>query len=1832
MKSILDYTISEVVARDGKMIIYRGVRERDCQTFLLKMFQAESPNSGEIAQLQHEYQMTKELNIPGIIAPWELKICDRNLVLIYQNFPGQPLKQYLLTREITVEEFLKIAIQISKILHEIHDREIIHKNLTPQSIWIEPTTGKVKITDFSLTSPLSEEDRVPNPLESFKEKLFYISPEQTGRMNRAIDYRTDFYSLGIVFYQMLAGSLPFQTTDPMQLIHCHIAKKPVSLHQLNAKIPLAISNIVDKLLCKTAEERYQSSYGIELDLENCLTQWENQGKIEPFIIASQDISRKLRISQKLYGREREIATLLNTFESVSQGKSQLLLISGLAGIGKTALVNEIHKPIIHRQGYFVSGKFSQLKRDIPYYFLIQAFRELILQILTESEARIQTWKEKLLEALGSNGQVIIDVIPEVELIIGKQPNVPQLSTPESQNRFNSVLQKFIEVFSQQDHPLVLFFDDLQWSDLASLNLIHLLLTQSNVKHLLIVGTYRNNEVSDSHPLMMALKKLEALEIKVDTLMLQPLNIHSVTQLIVDTFNCQSYLARPLAKLILEKTHGNPFFINQLLKSFYKEKLIKFNFKKRYWQWDLEKIESLQIADNVAEFMVDKIKQLSAATRKTLKIAACLGTQFNLNTLAFVTRKNLIETANSLWEALDKGLILPSGNYYKIATNLERSLPESESNTNDKFTYHFIHDRVQQAAYSLLSEKQKQVIHLKHGKGILTKTSPGKLEENIFNIVNHLNVGSTLIKAQAEREQLARLNFIAGKKAKRSTAYEAALNYFETALILLPEDSWKSHYQLSLSLHIECSECEYLSGKFERAEQRFNLILDRTKTKTGKAKVYILKITLYTNIGKLSEAIEIGLECLRLFKIHIDLSKLHRDIAKEIKRVQAVTTNRKIEELYNLPDMRDKNSIVIMNLLMSLAAPTYFANLELWTLLMLKTIARSLRYGNSEVSSFAYSAYGLIIGSAFGDYKTGYEFGQLALKVNEKFGNVTLWSKVYFMVGAFINHWTEHIKESFSFLRKSFQYGNETGDPSFGAYSVNIIACKMYFQGYPLDRMAQELKGFIDYVEKTKNIYGIYFHKLLKQAILSLQGLTACFPSLNDDNFDEDSYYKDIKRWNLGLHLSFYSILKMQLLYLFGDCDRALVMAKESEKLIGFSFGLWRTVEHYFYYSLTLASLYLKADRNTQAQYWKILLENQKKFKLWSDNCSENFLHKYLLISAEMARISNQDLEAMEFYDRAIASARENEYYLNENLSNELAAKFYLSKGKDKIAGVYLRDAYYGYLRWGGMTKISHLEQNYPQFLSNTIVQKNAKNDNMTHSNAGESQSASVGKVLSLGVGEGNRFLSFDLSTILKAYQTISSEIALGKLLESLMKIVIENAGAQKGFLILEKEGKWLIEAESSVESEKVTTLRSIPIDFINSATQTTLLSVAIVNYVIRTYQNVVFGNATREKQFLADPYLVKTQPKSILCIPLIYQGKLCGLLYLENNLTTDAFTPDRVEVLKMLSSQAAISIEHSRLYERLEEYSRTLEIKVEERTREIKQKNEELANTLQTLRKTQARIIAQEKLASLGTLTAGIAHEIKNPLNFVNNFAELSIELAQELIEEIELQKDNLDSDSLVYIQEILQDLSQNAQKINEHGKRADKIVHGMLMHSRGESASRQQTDINALLAEAVNLAYHGMRAKDSSFCIAIETRYDESLEPIYAIPQDISRVFLNIINNACYAVHQKKIKARNNLNSQEQEYLPFLVVSTQNLSESIEIRIRDNGDGIPPEIADKIFTPFFTTKPTGEGTGLGLSISHDIIVQAHQGDICIETESDRYTEFIITLPKTVVPDQGRSI
>lgn len=1798
-----------------KTVIYQGRYELEHTPVIIKTLKAEYPTLEEIARIRHEYQILHSLNIPGIIKPIELKPYEHGVALILEDFGGQPLKQYINSQKTNLINFLQIASQLAQILGELHQNQIIHKDIKPQNILIKPETRQIKLIDFSIATRLEKENSTisnPNYIEG---SLAYMSPEQTGRMNRSIDYRTDFYSLGITFYEMLAGQLPFNSNDPMELVHCHIAKQPPLLNQLNPEIPKAVVDIVTKLLAKTAEDRYQSARGLLADLEECLKQLEASGQIKDFTVGKLDRFGQFLIPQKLYGRETEVATLMAAFERVAVGSTEMMLVSGYSGIGKTCVVQEIHKPIVRQRGYFIAGKFDQFKKNIPYAALIQAFQELIRQLLTENSENIEIWKEQLVEALGQNGRVIIDVIPEVELIMGEQPEVPQLGPTESQNRFNLVYKQFIHVFTKPEHPLVLFLDDLQWADSASLKLLQLLITDTDSEYLLLIGAYRDNEVIPTHPTIQTIEEIEKTGAVVNNIVLQALDISNVRQLVADTLHGDNNSIK-LGDLLFNKTQGNPFFLTQLFKTLHSEQLLNFDFIKSYWQWNIKQIHSLGIADyNVVELVAINIQKLPEATQKILQLAACIGNRFNLDVCAIVNEKSPLETAYDLWSALQACLILPLSNDYKIPLAFQSEKQGTLLFDESRVGYKFLHDRVQQAAYSMIPENQKKATHLKIGKLLLHQYAESSLEENIFDIVNQLNIGVEFIGQQSEKYELANFNLIAGRKAKAATAYEAASKYLNAGLELLSDSSWQSHYDLMRDIHVETLEAEYLNTNFERAQEISDIVLLQTKSLLEKIKIYELKIPFYLQQNEPQLALKTSLETLKLLGLYLPKNPNKSNIIWGLIANKLILLSKRDSDLAKQPKMNDPYKLAIKRLLMSVLPATYMVNPNLLPLIIFEMVNLSIKYGNSSLSAYGYCMYGMILCGVLGDIDSGYKFGQLALNLLEIYQAKEIKTKVYFLFNNFVRHWKEHIINVAVSSREEFKNGLETGDIEYTCYCAFNYCNSLFWTGENLEVTITYQVKYINTMLNFKQYLISDQTKILNQVAVNLVKISATPCKLAGESFDEEKMLPNLNATNSTTVISQIYLAKLILCCFFRNYNEAIKNAQTMEKYKDNLTGLVHAAQNTFYSSLAIIFHYPHVSKTEQKQYLKKVASHQKQMKNWAHHAPMNFQHKYELVEAEKARVLGQNETAITYYERAINGAKENGYIQEEALANERAAEFYLALGREKVAKTYMTEAYYCYIRWGAIAKVRDLEETYPHLISRTQQPETISLDptSTTTSNWTTTSTSSHSTAL-------------DLGTIMKAAQALSGEIVLSELLSKLMTILIENAGATRGSLLTQatfsshqSENQWVISATGIVEGNDLSVLtnpqqpaeENISVPLIENA-----VPAAIINYVARTKETVVLNDASHEGIFKKDPYIQQNHPKSILCTPLLNQGQLTGIIYLENNLTTVAFTADRLTVLQMLSGQAAIAITNAKLYaevnqlnqnleqanQQLAAYSETLEQKVEERTAELKT--------------AQKQIVASEKLASLGALTAGVAHEIRNPLNFVTSLATLSEELTSEIAEQIDRQFQNLDSESLELINENLTYLKRNVSEINEQGQRANSIIQSMLMHARSEGSIRQKTDINALVAQALQLAYHSIRAKDKTFNLTLKTDYDQSIEELDVAFSDLSRALINIIDNACYASYIKQSKMTADFN-------PTVSVTTKNLGTAIEIRIRDNGIGIPKENQQKIFLPFFTTKPPGQGTGLGLSITHDIIVGQHRGNLEVQTETGNYTEFIITLPKS---------
>ncbi|MEH2088317.1 AAA family ATPase [Nostoc sp.] len=1577
--NIPGYRISEELYNGSRTLVYRGVRETDSLPVVIKLLKNPYPGFSELLSFRNQYTIAKNLNSPLIVQTYSLESYQNGYALVMEDFGGISLKDYFTSPGMqyiaSLEEFLEIAIALCNTLDILYRERIIHKDIKPANILINPATKQVKLIDFSIASLLPRETQTlinPNVLEG---TLTYISPEQTGRMNRGIDYRTDFYSLGVTFYELLTGVLPFQSNDPMELVHSHIAKPAPLIHEINPQIPAVISEIVSKLMAKNAEDRYQSALGLKFDLENCLYQLQVDGIIKGFQIAQRDLCDRFIIPDKLYGRETEVETLLQAFERVSTGATEMMLVAGFSGIGKTVVVNEVHKPIVKKRGYFIKGKYDQFQRNIPFSAFVQAFRDLMGQLLTESDAQIQQFKTNILAAVGDNGQVIIEVIPELERIIGQQPPATELSGTAAQNRFNLLFQKFTQVFTSEKHPLVMFLDDLQWADSASLMLIQLLM--ADTKHLFLIGAYRDNEVNSAHPLMLTLNDIQKTAATINTITLAPLSQSQVNQLVADTLKCTKDSALPVSQLVFQKTQGNPFFAIQFLKALHQDGLIEFNYptppcqatvfelphpnlplvKGREldflvspldkgglrgvkpgsqsnsdlcvhsspyqggatggWQCDITQINQQAVTDDVVKFMVFQLRRLPQSTQNVLQLAACIGNQFDLATLAIVWESSEIETAASVWKALQEGLILPISDVYKFyqGENDDR-LALSTGNTNKQLAkYRFLHDRVQQAAYSLIPDNQKQATHLKIGQLLLENSSQIEQEEKLFDIVGHLNLGQELIAQPHQQEALARLNLAAAGKAKNSTAYAAARAYLQTGIELLTVNCWQDQYELTLSLYVAAAEAAYLNADFDGMEQIAVQVLQSAQTILDKVKIYEIQIAAQTAQSRLLEAIAVGRDALKQLGVELPIEPNNAEIGKALQVLANQLAGKRIEELADLPVMTDPEAQAAMQLLGMLFAPVFQGMPGLLPLISCTMVSLSLQFGNTPASTVGYALHGMVLCAFLGEVEGGYDFGQLALNLLDRFNVREFKSIISMLFGGFIQHHQEALLATIPLLKAGFTSGMETGDFLHAGYNVCCYSYAVFWSGSELSNLELDIASYNAALTQAKQHSAQTYVSIMRQAAQNFREIQIQPDCLSGSIYDETVMIPKHRQANELTVMAELYIYKLLLAYSFGDYKAAIAYIEEGEKYLLAVSGLIFVPISHFYAALTyLAQFSTQPEIELSVILAQVEIHQTTLYRC-AQNAPTNHLHKWHLVEAEKQRVLGNKAEALENYDRAITLAKANGYIQEEALSNELVAKFYFDWDKERVAQAYMQEAYYCYARWGAKAKIEDLEKRYPQLLQSILQQQRINFNTLeTISFRGTSSSTRTSTTGSTSISQ-----TLDFTSVLKAAQAISSSLELDQLIASLTHIILENSGAKKAVLILPQDDTWQVRAITSIDHDQIQTI--LEPQSLNTCQE---IPVKIINYVKNTQETVVIDNCKTDTTGLIGEYMHRTQPQSVLCTPIINQGRLIGILYLENQLTQGVFTSDRLSLVNFLCTQAAISLENAQLYNHLQEREKFL--------------------------------------------------------------------------------------------------------------------------------------------------------------------------------------------------------------------------------------------------------------------------------------------------------------------
>ncbi|KJU83904.1 stage II sporulation protein E [Candidatus Magnetobacterium bavaricum] len=1753
MIEIKGYKVVSKIEENTNSVVYRAIGLEDDITVIIKLLRDEYPSQKSITRYKQEYEITSRTNLKGIIHSYEIVKHKNTLAIVFEDIGGQSLKALSKANEFTMKDVLLIGCKIADALGEMHSVRIIHKDINPSNIVLNPDTGQIKIIDFGISTVLSRQETDISLPELIEGTLAYISPEQTGRVNMPIDYRTDYYSLGVTLYELLCHRLPFAMEDPMDIIFSHITREPAPPHEINPDMAVPVSDVIMKLLKKAPSDRYQSAYGIKADLDNCIRLLN--GDISTFVLGRYEVPHKLQISQSLYGRDNELSYMVKRYGEVSIGGCEMMLVYGYSGIGKTSLIRQLYRPISNNRGYFLSGKFDQFQRDIPCSAIVSAFRGLVRQILSESRQQLNRWQERFRQSLGKNGQIIIDVIAEMELIIGEQPPVQELPPVEAQNRFNEVFTAFIRQFAQREHPLVIFLDDLQWADASSLKLIELLMLNREIGYLLFIGAYRDNEVTPTHPLILTVDRLKKSDAIINTINLGPLSRADVTQLVTDTLRSQNGYVSDLVDIIIRKTLGNPFFITQFLKRLYEDGLIKFipydadNSTEEGFGWvcDIALISQADITNNVVDLMVEKLKRLPQLTQHVLSMAACMGNKFDLDTISLVTETQSIEVYKQLTHVIDEELILCTS---PLEITKEDILIAKPIITNFKF----LHDRVQQAANALLDQSKIASIHYSIGRRLIEHMGREITDRDIFTVLEHLNKGRSLISSPQELTELCRLNLQAAKKAKESTAYQASLSYLQSGMEMLSDSIWDSNYELAKETYKERATVEYLNNNDNLSEKYIYAALEHIKTSAEKAELLNILIVQYTMRARYKDAIKTAREALHLVGIILpqDDDDLVAARDEQLRMIMEMMGDKTIRSLMDLPAMTDKGKIIAMRLLTSLGPPCYRSHQRLWAIIIPIEVGLCLRYGDVSSATYTYPSIGGLFGYVFNDFKSTAEYAVLTEQLCKKYNNPSDRSVAYLMIGSSLRPWYKHIRHAEQDYNEAYQAGLESGNLQYSGYAFGHKTYCMFYYGKPLNELEEELPKLIEFSQKRQNRWAIDLITGVEIIVSTLRGTTDGVLRYNE--ITEDEYLHQCAANVNTQVLCIYYILKMQVLYLDAKFREALTVSEEVEKRIisVATQSLLPTAEYRFYHALVIASLYTSGSEEDKTRYMQLLISGQQQMRIWADGCQENFLHKYYLISAEIARINGQDMEAVTLYEQSIQSAKDNGFIQVEALANELMARFWLQKGNNRIARLYINESAYAYSMWGARYKVHHLKTGHPAlFESMKETQRQDFLPPVIHTTA----SSVVG---------------YDLASIMKSTQVITSEMNLDKLLPKMMKIITETAGAQRGGILFLSDGQIYMEAFAN--SQDIQVLNSIPLSS-EYDTITYGISGDIVRYVANTGEVVIVHNASEDERFASDPYISKNHPKSILSLPIIHTYRTLGVVYLENNLMTEAFSTNRIDVLNILVPQMAISIENAHLYKELKQINETLKYRIDEEVNISRQKDFILIN--------------QSKMASLGELLINIAHQWRQPMNVIST---LMFEI-KDAYDYGELNKEHL-------------------YKTLDKASSQIQYMSGAIDHFRDlykTTPAHEAFEIRACIDEAASFVYDQLKSQDITLrfgcCLHKGVFGKASLVSccsetrIVSHKNELMQVLLSLINNAADAIVEKRSK-------DALKWEGIIDISFCRINGTFRIEIRDNGGGIPDAILDRIYEPYFTTKFKKQGTGLGLYMSKMIIESNMNGKI----------------------------
>ena len=1930
MLSLTGYLVTHKIHDGVKHKVYRACRTRDNCPVVLKVIKSSHPSNERLARFQREYELTHSLADKGVIDALGLEQVGDGLAMVLEDFAGQPLSGFVVKTREDLQVFLSLTTRICQILGRIHHKQVIHGDINPNNILWNRETDDLRIIDFGIARELVLE--VHNTDVSHLEgTLAYLAPEQTGRLNRSVSSRSDIYSLGVCFYELLTGELPFTAEDDMGLIYAHIARDARPVHERNPLIPKYLSLLIGRMMAKDPEERYHDGTGVAADLTHCLEAWIGAAAIEPFQLGVREQVDRFRIPEKLYGREREISELASIIEDLPLGPGRVAMVAGESGIGKSILVREVRKMYADQRGFFLNGKFEEMQAEMPYHGFCQALGELARSLLCLGEERLLFWREKLCEALGPNGYLVTTVAPELEAVVGSFEPLEKLGPKEEKDRFFNTFRRFFCTLACQEHPLVLFLDDLQWADPSSLGLIENLIGDVP-PYMCLLGTHRTDQANHAPACLETIGN----SIFVHRIQLSPLAQSGLENMVADCLGQESEQIRPLSQLIHTHTGGNPLFSRELLHDLHTRGLIVYAREQGHWLCDLAKIEDLKISDNAVGFLIQRLTHLDNETRELLVLAGCIGNRFDLFILAAIADEQPSRVIEILWRAVGLNLVTPIGRAYRLP-----GFDEQKGGLNA--SYQFTHDRIQTAAYCLCPQDRRPELHLRIGRLLLTRTSHRERDVDLIELTKHLNLGHELVVDEEERQRLCRLNLDAGKKARASTAYTHAFNLFKLAIELLPEDAWNTHYEICFQVHRHAAEAAFLCGMNEVAETFCGLLRDYGRGNWERARVLRMQLVHYTVLGKTEKAIGAGLQGLELLGLPLPRKPSHLKIAWEMAKTRWAIHDLDVPALANRPTHNDALLTEQLALLLGLAMPSfYLPDKKLWLLVNLTRARLCLAHNNCPEGTTAFATFGIILNGVMGRHADAYAFGKLALTLDKSFAYLPLRPKLFFIYGLFIHPWNHHWKSIDPYLEQAESLGRQVGDLVY----ANNATVQLAVQNDPsldLETAQARAERYLNQLLNNNYRFTTTMAQPVQQFRKCLRGLTSDPLCFDDGVFEEEAYLREVEANEDLIGKMTFFLTKVNLAYIFDDFRQArqhLDFIQEHRSAV---LGTPQSVDTCFFLFLTTAATYPNQTGRNKRKAWKCLHEELARMSKWARHCPVNFEHRQLLMAAELSALKGGYRKPISLYLRAAKLARENEYLNHRPLILDCTARFFMRLGEQTMARAFLREAEYCYTRWGALARAKDLRLRYAHHFDQI------------------KEWASEGNASPITGGPDN----LDLASVMKAAQVISGELALDRLIEKTMCIVVENAGAQRACLILPEEDHLKIEA---VADGDVIRRPQIPL---RHADGRNMLPASVVTVVHRTGKALVLDQVAEQGAFTGDAYIQARKPRSVLCMPLVKQGKILGVLYLEHLKVAGVFTPERVQVLELLAATMAISIRHARFYAHLEEEVRARTSDLDARNRELETlddlvrnftseneperfydtllnqcillfdgvrygalfllrqgcyrpvscagfapqkladfsfspleverdylplterwspeiliirdvsllpgpifsedqtpvacrlimtlmvsdrtegylildgekvsyfqranldqlsrfanhaaiavakarlwlelegKNAEVLAKNQAIVETQNKLVMSEKMASLGTLTAGVAHEINNPNNFIAAGTQVLGNTCTQFREFLfNLAGEEASAEVVASLNGWFDRIEKHLSDVSEGSHRIDAIIKDLRLVTRLNEAESKQVDLSESLRAATRLSRP--RFPQVSICLELDGRLE-----LFCRPAEISQVFLNLITNGCQAI-ERRSKADEKAEAE-------LTISCRLVENEAQIQFEDNGCGMSEQVRERIFDAFYTTLPTGQGAGLGL-YSAWRIVESHGGRLDVHSVEGEGSVFNMFLPLTV--------